>query len=128
MSIDSMRPDNRGEARIALPWPEKHLSPNARCHWAVKASAVSSARKTSYLLVRSAMRRRQGWDAVSLRFEFCPPSRRRYDMDNLIAQHKAAQDGIADALGIDDSKFIVSYRMGAPVKSGAVHVTITGEA
>jgi crossover junction endodeoxyribonuclease RusA len=43
----------------------------------------------------------------------------------MIASHKAAQDGIADALGIDDSKFECSYRLGEPVKGGAVRVEIT---
>jgi crossover junction endodeoxyribonuclease RusA len=55
---------------------------------------------------------------------FCPPDKRRRDRDNLIASMKAATDGIADALGTDDSKFIVTYAMGSPVKGGSVEVTI----
>jgi crossover junction endodeoxyribonuclease RusA len=61
---------------------------------------------------------------ANIAIEFCPPDYRRRDRDNLIASMKAATDGLADALGIDDSKFITSYRMGQPVKGGAVLVTV----
>ena len=55
---------------------------------------------------------------------FCPPDHRRRDLDNIIASMKAANDGIADALGIDDSRFISTYSMGSPVKGWAVLVTV----
>jgi hypothetical protein len=29
---------------ITLPWPDKRLSPNARCHWREKANAANMAR------------------------------------------------------------------------------------
>jgi crossover junction endodeoxyribonuclease RusA len=113
-----------GEVRVALPWPSKDLSPNARLHWARKARAVKSARSSSAWLVREAFRRPPGWTMANIAIEFCPPDYRRRDRDNLIASMKAATDGLADALGIDDSKFITSYRMGQPVKGGAVLVTV----
>ncbi len=110
---------------VQLPWPEKVLSPNARCHWAVKAAAVSRARKAARLLtLQQTGRRKVAWGRAHLTWEFCPPSRRRFDVDNLVGQHKAANDGIADALGLDDSTFISTYRMAEPVKGGAVIVTI----
>jgi crossover junction endodeoxyribonuclease RusA len=113
-----------GEVRVALPWPSRDLSPNARLHWARKAKAVKSARTTCAWLVREAIRRKPEWAAADIAMEFCPPDYRRRDRDNLIASMKAATDGLADALGIDDSKFITSYRMGQPVKGGAVLVTV----
>jgi len=116
-----------GGTTVTLPWPDRNLSPNARCHWAVKASAVRRARKAAWLLVLEQRgRRKLAHAGAHIAWEFCPPSLRRYDMDNLITQHKAAQDGIADALGIDDSKFQTTYSMGQPVKGGAVFVTIRG--
>jgi len=125
MSTDSLKPDNRDEAAaLILPWPSPSLSPNARVHWRQKASAAATARSLAWGMTLEAMHGRKLEGPPALSWQFCPPSRRRYDMDNLIAQHKAAQDGIADALGIDDSRFTTTYSMGAPVKGGAVHVTI----
>ena len=114
-----------GVTRISLPWPDKVLSPNTRLHWGRKARAVKSARETAFWLTWEAIGgRRPGWARAALTWEFCPPSKRRFDTDNLVSQHKAANDGIADALGIDDHLFVSTYRMGSPVKGGAVVVTV----
>jgi crossover junction endodeoxyribonuclease RusA len=116
-----------GEVRVALPWPDNRLSPNARLHWAQKAGAVKSARQTTWALVRAAMGpQRPGWTAAKLDVTFCPPDNRRRDRDNMVASLKSANDGIADAIGVDDHKFITTYQMGSPVKGGAVIVTIRG--
>lgn len=119
-----MTPTQAQEVRVSLPWPEKVLSPNGRSHWTRKAKATKNARHDAAWATRSVFRLPPKWDSVAVRFEFRPPDQRRRDRDNLIASMKAATDGIADALGIDDSKFIATYSMGAPVKGGAVEVTI----
>lgn len=114
------------ETRITLPWPDAVLSPNARPHWAAKARAVKAARQRAGWLVRvSIQQRAKAWPRVNVAITFCPPNTRRRDLDNLIASHKAASDGIADALGIDDSLFTCTYAIGAPVKGGAVHVVLS---
>jgi len=64
------------------------------------------------------------WERAKVRVEFSPPDNRRRDLDGMIASHKAAQDGIADALGIDDSKFETTYAISTPIKGGAVTVTL----
>jgi crossover junction endodeoxyribonuclease RusA len=56
---------------------------------------------------------------------FQPPDKRRRDRDNLQASLKAHFDGIADALGVNDSLFVPTYAIGEPVKGGAVRVEIT---
>lgn len=110
--------------RVELPWPDRLLHPNARPHWAKKAKAVKSARVDAFYSTRSECKATVGWDRAKVRVEFAPPDNRRRDMDGMISSHKAAQDGIADALGVDDSKFETTYRIGAPVKGGAVIVTL----
>lgn len=110
---------------LSLPWPLRELSPNARCHWAVKASVVKRARIQAAWATREKTKPQPSWQSASVSYTFCPPDYRRRDRDNLIASMKAATDGIADALGVDDSKFETSYRMGAPIKNGAVLVTIS---
>jgi hypothetical protein len=47
---------------------------------------------------------------VDVSITFTPPNR-SIDDDNAIAQFKAARDGIADALGVDDGWWRVSYAM-----------------
>ena len=113
------------EARITLPWPDRRLSPNARVHWSRRAKAVKLARQAALALAFEAGARKlriTGQPRIAM--TFCPPDRRRRDMDNLIASMKAANDGIADALNVDDSRFISTYSMGQPVKGGAVVVTV----
>ena len=114
------------EARIALPWPAKVLSPNARPHWAAKARAVKEARMLAGWMVRTAVQQRaKNWPRVNVAITFCPPNKRRRDLDNIIASFKAGSDGIADGLGIDDSLFSCTYSLGAPVGDGAVFVVLS---
>lgn len=48
-------------------------------------------------------------------------------MDNCIAAMKAGLDGLADVLGVDDSRWELAATMGEPRKGGAVAVTVEGE-
>lgn len=111
--------------QVTLPWPARALSPNTRLHWAPKAKAVRAARDAAFWLTWQAQGgKRPGWPAAALDVTFCPPDKRSRDRDNLIASLKHGQDGMSDALGIDDARFIPTYRMGDPVKGGAVVVTV----
>ena len=109
---------------ITLPWPSPVLSPNSRTHWAVKSRAVKSARVAAFYQVRAASKATVDWPRADVRMTFCPPDKRRRDMDNMVASMKAAADGIADAIGIDDSKFTATYALSEPVKGGLVRVVI----
>ena len=119
----------RGGTTVTLPWPSTRLSPNARLHWSRKSQFVKAARETSWALTRGVVGPvPPRWPAAKLDMVLCPPDKRRRDRDTIIASLKAATDGIADALGTDDSKFTTTYSMGQPVKGGAVFVTIQGTA
>jgi crossover junction endodeoxyribonuclease RusA len=114
--------------RIELPWPAKELSPNARGHWAKQARFKKGARELAHWKALGAWPGNRGLgvfdDQLQITVTFCPPDKRRRDLDNAIASFKASQDGIADALGIDDSKWSVSYRFGDVVKGGRVVVEL----
>jgi len=43
---------------------------------------------------------------LHLWLDFYPPCNRKHDDDNLTASFKAGRDGIADALGVDDNRFV----------------------
>ena len=64
--------------------------------------------------------------ALSVALTFHPKDANRVDADNAIASLKAALDGIARALGVDDSRFrLAAPVMAEPRKGGAVIVEIT---
>ena len=114
--------------RIELPWPAKELSPNARGHWAKMARFKKGARELAYWTVQQSARHAfldwQGEAPPTITVTFHAPDKRRRDLDNAIASFKSAQDGIADALGIDDSKWAVSYAWGDVVPGGRVIVSL----
>ncbi len=58
---------------------------------------------------------------ISAQYTFYPPDRRRRDQDNYSAAMKAYQDGVADALGVDDSCFqMAAPEWGDVVRGGKV--------
>jgi crossover junction endodeoxyribonuclease RusA len=112
---------------VILPWPNRKLSPNARIHWAASAKQKTYERYTAKMLTFAAGGGALPGGDLQLEITFCPPRRGRWDRDNALASLKAALDGVADALGIDDSRFDpVILRRGAYVKGGTVVVKIGG--
>ena len=110
---------------VTLPWPNRILSPNARAHWSGIARAKRKARVDAYYLAK-AERPAIASTAPLVSIDFLPPDNRRRDLDNLIASMKAALDGIAEAMGVDDHTFRLAAKMGAPKPPhGAVIVTVT---
>ncbi len=101
---------------IVLPWPDKRLSPNSKRGWP-KIKAKEEARHDAFYITREARDGVVEWYSGGLpyrilaQYAFYPPDRRRRDRDNFSAMMKAYQDGVCDALGVDDSCF----QMAAPV-------------
>jgi crossover junction endodeoxyribonuclease RusA len=112
---------------ITLGWPAKALSPNARGHWATLAKARKAARHEGFfaaLATHADMMR--GSKGALVQVTFTPPSRHHRDTDNMVASIKSHLDGIADAIGIDDSKWTWAAPVIAePCKPGHVVVTLT---
>jgi crossover junction endodeoxyribonuclease RusA len=109
---------------VHLPWPTGPLSQNSRAHWSVRQRHVRNARRAAWALTVEA--RATAGETPELRFTFHPPNRVRRDVSNVIGALKASVDGIADALGVDDSRFRISWpvEFAAPVKGGAVVVEV----
>jgi len=111
---------------IRLPWPDASLNPNSRTHWRARAKAVQRERNDAcYLAIAAGAKHFDaGQGGIRLSMKLCPPDARRRDSDNAFSALKAARDGIADALGVDDRRFQHSFEWGEPVKGGAVVVTV----
>lgn len=105
---------------IRLPWPKRELSPNARVHHFPKARAVKAYRTGCAWEAKAQGAGRIKADRLPVTITFHPPDNRRRDRDNLIASFKAGADGIADVIGVDDSKWEPTYRVGDAVKGGCV--------
>lgn len=114
---------------IILPWPSRDLHPNARVHWSKRAKAAKVARVEACVMARAAAWHRVKWPEGRLHIwaDFYPPDRRRRDDDGLLASIKPHRDGIADALGIDDARFVSHPWIKDQVrKGGEVRIRITG--
>ena len=104
--------------RVTFPFPPKELSPNSRLHWAKRAKAVKSYRQECMIIARNAGLRVDWPGQVHLWVTFFRPNRRRYDDDGLFSRFKAGRDGIADALGIDDNRFLYRPYLHDEVRPG----------
>lgn len=115
---------------IALPWPDPLLSPNARAHWRPISEAKKKARWDAGFLAVEAMglrapdirARLAGAHPIPITVRFYPPDARHRDDDNMVGSFKAARDGIAQALDVNDRRFRPHYFFEPPVKNGKVEV------
>jgi len=106
---------------VELPWPPSVLSPNNRSHWGRKSDARKKYKADCILLSRhKSPLFRDG--KINVKITFFPPNNRSRDMDNMLASIKAGLDAVAQAWGVDDSRFVLTLDVGAAVKHGAVRV------
>lgn len=108
---------------ITLPWPPRDLHPNARLHHMAKARAAKAYREQAYWITKSAELAVPVEGEIMLDVRFYPPANRG-DTDGMFAACKAAFDGIADALEVNDRRFAFTIRRMEPAKNGAVFVTV----
>ena len=102
--------------KVTLTLPPRDLSPNRRTHWGARSRAVKAHRGEAFLMTRKAMSgvgKGGHWWAeagsdILIRATFFYRVKRRRDRDNAQASLKAALDGIADALGVDDCRFMMT--------------------
>lgn len=114
---------------LDLPYPDKVLWPNGRGHHMAVARAKKSHKAWAYAAVRAndraAIWRNVCGRRIQLHATFHPKTRHAVDRDNASASLKAYQDGIAAALGIDDSTFLEpAIYFAEPVKGGKVVIEV----
>ena len=112
---------------IRLPWPPATLSPNNRAHWAAKAKARATSRKAAFCATKEAKATTPLSGPITLSITAHPPHNRAYDRDNLLARLKGALDGVAEALGVDDVRFVpLPVEIGERKPGGEVLIRIMG--
>lgn len=115
--------------RIELPFPPSSLSGHTRWkgNWSnaravkdyrqlAKEGAEAAAADTGYIAP-------DGKGDIRIAFTFVPPDNRG-DRLNFANRVKPIADGIADAIGINDKRFLPSYHYRKPEKPGWVEIVI----
>ena len=110
--------------RVDLPWPPTALWPNRRVHRMQQYAAQRKFRADAGIAARAGGLRQIEADGLHVTITFQPPDMRRRDTDNMLAAIKSGLDGIADVIGVDDSRWSLTLRRDAPVRGGNVAVQI----
>ncbi len=107
---------------IILPWPPKELSPNARHHWRKLAPIKKKYRSTCAWECKAQGVKKMDVYSLHVSITFHPPDGRKRDLDNMLASIKSGLDGVADAVGVDDSNWTITITTGDPRGCVAVHL------
>ena len=102
--IEGMESKTRQALEITLPWPDKWLNPNMNHRYAT-ARERKAQKDYAYYMTLSKRFGDWDWSEVAITYTFHPPDKRKRDLSNFVASMKGAEDGIAMALGVDDSHF-----------------------
>lgn len=108
---------------IRLPFPPASLSGHAKGHWRSKSGPTATHREWARLATLAAKPSVPAAGDIRLHVRFVPPDRRG-DRTNFANRMKAYFDGIADALRVNDSRFLPSYEFAEPQAPGFVLVTV----
>lgn len=109
---------------VKLPWPPKELSPNSTLHWAKKSKKKKEYRTACWALTLEAkLVAPPGEGKIPIEITFYPPDKRHRDADNMVAAIKSGLDGVADALKVNDKRFLPSFIFSEEVK-GMVKIEV----
>ncbi|MBB3940709.1 crossover junction endodeoxyribonuclease RusA [Novosphingobium fluoreni] len=110
---------------IVMPFPPSSLSGHAKGHWRAKAAETRQWRDHAWMaaLEAGARKARLGDGDIVLRVRFVPPNHRS-DRTNFPNRMKPIFDGIADALKVNDRRFLPKYEFAESEKPGRVEITI----
>jgi hypothetical protein len=104
---------------IELPFPPASLSGHNKGHWHAKSGIVAKHREWARLATLAAQPTVPSRGDIRIAMTFYPPDRRG-DRVNFPIRVKPQIDGIAEALGINDSRFLPSYHFAEPAAVGKV--------
>lgn len=109
---------------ITLPFPPASLSGHVKGHWRSKAGTTATHREWARLATLAAAVSAPTDGDINIRVRLVPPDRRG-DRTNYPNRLKPYFDGIADALGVNDRRFLPTYEFAEPQRPGSVTFTIT---
>jgi crossover junction endodeoxyribonuclease RusA len=104
---------------IELPFPPATLSGHNTGHWRAKSAIVKQHRYWARLATLAACVPVPDDGDIRLSVTFYPPDKRG-DRVNFVNRCKPYFDGIADALKVNDRRFLPSFHYAEPVKNARV--------
>lgn len=108
---------------IELPWPPATLSGHNTGHWRAKAAVVAQHRALAMWATLAAKPVVPERGDIRVIITFYPPDHRG-DRINFPNRMKPYFDGIADALGVNDNRFLPVFQFAEPVENARVVVTL----
>ena len=109
---------------IVLPFPPSTLSGHAKGHWRGKSGETKKYRAWAFAAASAVDVSAPEQGDIEVEVTFYPPDRRG-DRVNFPNRMKPYFDGIADALGVNDSRFLPRFVFCSPVGvPGRVEVVI----
>ena len=108
---------------IRLPFPPSSLSGHNTGHWRGKSATVALFRALAAERAEEAGIAAPEDGDIIVRVTFYPPDKRG-DRVNFPNRCKPIFDGIADALGVNDSRFVPEYRFCPPEKPGRLEIEV----
>jgi hypothetical protein len=108
---------------IELPWPPTQLSGHHNVHWRVLQPIKKKHREWAYKAMLAAKPAVPEAGDIRVSATFYPPDKRG-DRVNFPNRMKPYWDGIADALKVNDSRFLPVFHFAEPVLGGKVVVGI----
>jgi crossover junction endodeoxyribonuclease RusA len=123
------RPSGEHPFRVAieLPFPSAKLSGHAKGKWWNTSGIVAKHREWAAKATLEALIPVPDAGDIRVAVTFYPPDRRG-DRVNFPNRMKPYWDGIADALGVNDSRFLPAFYYAEPTKDARVMVEIGGQA
>lgn len=110
---------------IVLPFPPSDLSGHAKGHWRGKSAVTAKWRAWAKAATLEAKASAPAMGDILVRIRFIPPNRRG-DRVNFPNRCKPIFDGIADALKVNDSRFLPAFEYSEPEAPGRLEITIGG--
>lgn len=108
---------------IVLPFPPSSLSGHVKGHWRTGAVVVARHREWARYATMEVNPVVPADGDIIVRVTFVPPDNRG-DRINFPNRMKPYFDGIADALGVNDKRFVPEFKFANPEKPGRVEVYI----
>ncbi|AIT81238.1 hypothetical protein [Novosphingobium pentaromativorans] len=108
---------------IELPFPPSALSGHAKGHWRRKASITKKWRAWAFVAALEAHPAVPADGDIKIVVRFYPPDRRS-DRANFMNRMKPIFDGIADALKVNDKRFVPYPEFHEPATPGRVEIVI----
>lgn len=95
------------EILLRLPWPPTKTSPNKKRsgNWREKSEAAKKYKADCTKECWARAIRKLDYSRAHVELTFYPPTAHAFDLDNVCARAKQGLDAVAEAIGIDDSRW-----------------------